>query len=158
MDSNVASATVQVRLDQGEAFRVFTEDVGEWYLVNEHTVMDHTKTKTLRFDPWVGGHFRDVYDLDTGEGLDGALITVWDPPRRLVFVDGREMEVEVRFEPAGDGCRVTVTQRGFDGLDPDQARQVREHSWCVHLPRWFEDHVTARFGPVAPMNAAGGAQ
>jgi hypothetical protein len=141
VNSNVASASIDVGLDQETAFRVFTEDVGEWYLVNEHTVMDHTKTKTLRFEPWVGGHFRDVYDRETGEGRDGAVITVWEPPKRLVFLDDRKMEVEIRFEPSDRGCRVTVEQRGFDHLDPDEAKQVRRHGWFVYLPEWFEQHV-----------------
>ena len=143
MTSDTASASVDVSVDQETAFRIFTEDVGEWYLVNEHTVMDHTRTKTLTFDPWVGGHFRDVYDLETGEGPTGAVITAWEPPDRLVFVDDRDMEVEVRFTPSERGCRVTVEQRGFDKLDPDVATHVREHGWFVHLPEWFEQHVAA---------------
>jgi len=142
VSSNVASASIDVDLDQETAFRIFTEDVGEWYLVNQYTVMDHLKTKTLRFEPWVGGHFRDVYDLETGDGRDGAVITAWDPPQRFVFVDDRKMEVEIRFEPSDRGCRVTVEQRGFDTLDPDEAKQVREHGWFVHLPEWFARYVT----------------
>ncbi len=146
VDSDVASASVDVAVDQEAAFRIFTEDVGEWYLIDRHTVVDHTKTKTLRFDPWVGGRFRAVYDLDTGEGDQGALITAWEPPHRLVFVDSREMEVEVMFQPIDGGCRVTIEQRGFDKLDPELAGRVHEHGWFVHLPEWFGEYVsTERF-------------
>src|SRR5437762_8435904 len=103
MNSNVASAAVEVALTQEEAFRVFTEEVGDWYLIDKFTVVDHKRTTTLRFDPCVGGRFRAVYDLDTGEGDEGSEITAWDPPNRLVFVDGRNMEVEVTFDPTVTG-------------------------------------------------------
>jgi uncharacterized protein YndB with AHSA1/START domain len=144
MSSDVASASVDVAVNQEAAFRIFTEDVGKWYLIAEHTVVDHTRTKTLRFDPWVGGRFRAIYDLETGEGAGGALITAWEPPHRLVFVDSRDMEVEVGFTPVDGGCRVTVVQRGFDKLDPDEARRVREHGWFVHLPVWFGEYVSGQ--------------
>jgi hypothetical protein len=148
VDSDVASASVDVAVDQKAAFRIFTEDVGDWYLIDRHTVVDHTRTKTLRFDPWVGGRFRAIYDLETGEGDQGALITAWDPPRRLVFVDSREMEVEVIFAPIDGGCRVTIEQRGFDRLDPDVAGRVREHGWFVHLPEWFAAYVSGHRSPA----------
>ena len=148
VDSNVASASVDVAVDQEAAFRIFTEDVGEWYVVDRYTVVDHTKTKTLRFDPWVGGRFRAIYDLETGEGDQGSLITAWEPPRRLVFVDSRDMEVEVTFKPIAGGCRVIIEQRGFDKLDPEVAGRVREHGWFVHLPEWFGQYVSAHPSPA----------
>jgi uncharacterized protein YndB with AHSA1/START domain len=148
MSSDVASASVDVAVNQEAAFRIFTEDVGQWYLIDQHTVVDPTRTKTLRFDPRVGGRFRAVYDLETGEGAEGARITAWEPPDRLVFVDSRDMEVEVTFAPVAGGCRVTVEQRGFDKLDPDEARRVREHGWFVHLPEWFGEYVSAQRSPA----------
>jgi hypothetical protein len=148
MDSDVASAYVDVAVDPEAAFRIFTEEVGEWYLIDRYTVVDHTKTKTLRFDPWVGGRFRAVYDLETGEGDAGSLITAWEPPRRLAFVDSRHLEVEVMFQPVDGGCRVTIEQRGFDKLDPEVTDHVREHGWFVHLPAWFGEYVSAHRSPI----------
>jgi uncharacterized protein YndB with AHSA1/START domain len=148
VSSDVASASVDVAVDQEAAFRIFTEDVGKWYLIDQYTVVDHTRTKTLRFDPWVGGRFRAIYDLETGEGAEGALLTVWEPPHRLVFVDSRDMEVEVTFAPVGGGCRVTVVQRGFDKLGADEARRVREHGWFVYLPAWFGEYVSTQPSPA----------
>jgi hypothetical protein len=139
--SDVARASVDVSLDAATAFEVFTAEIGEWYVVDEYTVVDHTKTKSMRIEPWVGGRFMDVHDLETGEGIECGRVIVWDPPRRLVFVDERQLDVEVTFEPIAAGCRVTVEERGLDRLSPDVARHVRTHSWHRHVPEWFRDYV-----------------
>jgi hypothetical protein len=132
--SDVARASVDVSLDAATAFEVFTAEIGEWYVVDEYTVVDHTKTKSMRIEPWVGGRFMDVHDLETGEGIECGRVIVWDPPRRLVFVDERQLDVEATFEPIAAGCRVTVEERGLDRLSPDVARHVRTHSWHRHVP------------------------
>lgn len=80
--SDVARASVDVTLDAATAFEVFTAEIGEWYVVNEYTVVDHTRTKSMRIEPWVGGRFIDVHNLETGEGIVCGRVIVWDPPRR----------------------------------------------------------------------------
>ena len=139
--SDVARASVDVTLDAATVFEVFTAEIGEWYVVNEYTVVDHTRTKSMRIEPWVGGRFIDVHNLETGEGIVCGRVIVWDPPRRLVFVDERPLDVEVTFETIDGGCRVTVEERGLDALSPDVAHQVRTHSWHRHLPEWFQGYV-----------------
>jgi hypothetical protein len=139
--TGVARASIEVALDAATAFDVFTAEIGEWYVVNEHTVVDHTRTKTMRIEPWVGGRFVDVHDIATGEGIVCGRVLVWDPPRRVVFVDERQLDVEVTFEPTDAGCRVTVEERGLDRLDPEVARHVRTHGWHRYLPQWFREHV-----------------
>jgi hypothetical protein len=42
-DSNVASASIEVSVDQETAFEIFTAEIGEWYVIDEYTVVDHTK-------------------------------------------------------------------------------------------------------------------
>jgi len=140
-EADVARASVDVAVDQASAFAVFTGEIGDWYVIDEHSVPDHTKTKSLRIEPWVGGHFIDVYDLDTQQGLVVGTVTVWDPPRRLAFVDGRDLTVDVQFEPIESGCRVTIEERGLAGLAADTAEHVREHGWHRYLPEWFTTHV-----------------
>ena len=134
--AGAVSATVEVALPPAEAFRVFTEEIGSWYLVDEHTVMDHERTVDIRFEPYVGGRLMDVYDATTGEGREMGRITAWEPGRRVGFTDTRETETEVRFEPAGGGSAVTIEQRGLDRLPPDQADHVRRYGWRLLL-RWF---------------------
>jgi Activator of Hsp90 ATPase homolog 1-like protein len=74
-------------------------------------------------------------------------VLVWEPGARLVFADLASSappdpltEVEVRFEAAGDGTRVTLEHRGLDRLPPDVAAQKRMYGWQTTL-RWFEEHV-----------------
>jgi Activator of Hsp90 ATPase homolog 1-like protein len=139
----VASASVDVAVDQDSAFEMFTAEIGEWYVVNQYTVLDHTKTRSLRIEPWVGGRFVDAHDCETGEGIIVGHVTAWDPPRRFVFVDGHGLDVEVTLEATDGGCRVTIEERGFDSLAPDIAPRVREHSWHGHLTEWFEQYTNS---------------
>lgn len=134
-------ASVEVRLPVAEAFRAFTDDVGSWYVVDEHTVMDHRRTVDVRLEPHAGGRFMDVYDAATGEGREMGRVTAWDPPHGFTFVDGRAVETEVRFSPhpGPDGAArtvVTIEQRGLDRLPPDLADHVRRYGWHLLLG-WF---------------------
>jgi uncharacterized glyoxalase superfamily protein PhnB len=144
-ERGVVRSTVEVALDQRDAFRVFTAEIGSWYVVDRYTVIDHERTVDIRFEPHVGGRLMDVYDAATGKGREMGRITVWDPPRRLVFTDARDTETEVRFEPHADGGRTTVTmeQRGLDRLPPDEAEHVRRYGWRLVL-RWFGTAVATR--------------
>ncbi len=86
-----------------------------------HYWNDRHRAVGLRFEPFVGGRFIEVYDAPTGEGVEIARIQVWDPGHRLVYTwresgwaPGDQTEVEVLFEPLAQGTRVTVTHRGWD--------------------------------------------
>jgi hypothetical protein len=153
-------ASVEVELPVAEAFRVFTDEVGSWYVVDEHTVMDHRRTVDLRFEKRVDGRFVDVYDAATGEGREIGRITAWDPPRGFTFVDGRATETEVRFSPrpGSDGAArtvVTMEQRGLDRLPPDVADHVRRYGWHLLLD-WFAVAVgTAARGAGTHRDGAG---
>lgn len=129
-------SSVHVALAPADAFRVFTAEVGAWYLVDEHTVMDHERTVDIRIEPFVGGRFIDVHDAATGEGREMGRITVWEPDHRFEFTDARHTETEVRFEPAGAGTSVTMEQRGLDRLPPDEAEHVRRYGWHLLLG-WY---------------------
>jgi uncharacterized glyoxalase superfamily protein PhnB len=143
-ERGVVSATVEVALDRDEAFRVFTAEIGSWYVVDRFTVVDHERTVDIRFEPRLGGRLMDVYDAATGEGREMGRITVWDPPRRLAFTDARDTETEVRFDPqAGGRTAVTMEQRGLDRLRPDEAEHVRRWGSRLLLG-WFEAAARGR--------------
>lgn len=146
--AGVVRATVEVALPLAEAFRVFTAEAGSWYVVDRHTVVDHRRTVDIRFEPRIGGRFVDVYDAATGDGREMGRITVWEPPRRLAFVDARDTETEVAFAalPPLDGAErtaVTIEQRGLDRLPDDVADHVRRYGWPL-LAGWFADAVSGR--------------
>ena len=140
-------ATVEVGLPAAEAFRVFTAEIGSWYVVDRHTVVDHLRTVDIRLEPRVGGRFLDVHDAATGEGVEMGRVTAWDPPRRLTFVDERATETEVSFAPVADArTAVTIEQRGLDRLPPGEAEHVRRYGWRLLLG-WFADSLS---GPPTP--------
>jgi uncharacterized glyoxalase superfamily protein PhnB len=140
-------AAVEVDLPAAEAFRVFTAEIGSWYLVDAHTVVDHRRTVDIRIEPHVGGRFLDVHDPATGAGVEMGRVTVWDPPRALAFVDDRRTETDVTFTPIGGGrTLVALRQRGLDRLPPDVAEHVRRFGWRLLLG-WFADRL---IDPTAP--------
>jgi uncharacterized protein YndB with AHSA1/START domain len=75
----------------------------------------------VRFEPGVGGRLIEVQDAASGEGLTTGKVTVWEPGRRLVFVDARDTEIEATFAPEAEGTRVTLEHRGLEKLRPDLA-------------------------------------
>jgi hypothetical protein len=78
-------------------------------------------------------------------------IVVWEPGQRLLFVDNRETEVDVRFEPDGDGAtRVTLEHRGLERLGPDDAVQHAKYGGQLLL-KWYGTYVRTR--PMARKDA-----
>lgn len=129
-------ATVEVPLPPAEAFRLFTAEIGAWYVVDEHTVTDHRRTVDVRIEPFPGGRFLEVHDAASGDGHEMGRITLWEPPRRFRFTDARDTHTEVRFDPVAGGTAVTIEQGGLDRLPPDEADHVRRFGWHLLLG-WF---------------------
>jgi uncharacterized glyoxalase superfamily protein PhnB len=139
---------VEVPLATAEAFRVFTAEIGSWYVVDRHTVVDHRRTVDIRIEPRVGGRFLDVHDAATGEGVEMGRVTRWDPPRALAFVDDRQTETEVTFAPVDEGrTLVAIEQRGLDRLPPGEAEHVRRYGWRLLLG-WFAESLASPSRPT----------
>jgi uncharacterized protein YndB with AHSA1/START domain len=131
--------TVTVAVSPADAFDVFTDEIGDWYRTGVARLGGHRPAGTLRFEPGVGG--RLVEDGPApGRSVERARITVWAPGERLVFVDGRTTEVDVRFEPTPGGTRVVLEHRGLDRLAPDLADRLGRNGWR-RLADWFEQHI-----------------
>lgn len=142
MTSQPASVrvTVHVNAPPETAFAVFTEEIDSWYVRDRHTFADPDRALGIRFEPGVGGRLIEVYDRGTGEGREMGRVTVWEPGRRLGFVDGLGTEVEVSFQDAGGQTRVTLEHRGLERLRPDLAEQHARHGWRLLLP-WYRRHL-----------------
>jgi uncharacterized protein YndB with AHSA1/START domain len=116
-----AIATVEVPCDPDTAFAIFTRDIGAWWKRGTHHWNDADRGLQYRFEPQVGGRLLEVYDLDAGEGFEIGRVLVWEPGKRLVFTwrqanwePAESTDVEVRFEPAGNGTLVTLEHGGWD--------------------------------------------
>lgn len=129
--STAIREAVEVPSTPAEAFELWTAGINRWWKPGTRYWNDGRRAKGLRFEPRLGGRFIEVYDEATGEGLEIGRIKVWEAGRRIVYTwreagwkAGEITEVEVRFEPAGTGTRVTVTHSGWETVsDGNRLRQ-----------------------------------
>jgi uncharacterized glyoxalase superfamily protein PhnB len=118
-------AHVDVRVAPADAFRIFTEEIDAWWVRGPANFYDGARARGMRLEPGVGGRFLQV---NTGaEDRELGCITAWEPGTRLAYETGDGATVEVRFEPAADGTRVTVEQRG-----PGMSAWPNILRWFVH--------------------------
>jgi uncharacterized protein YndB with AHSA1/START domain len=147
--ANSVSASVEVPVDPATAFEVFTEEIDTWYERGPHSWKHPDRAVGIRIEPGVGGRVLEVHDAGTGEGFAFGRITAWEPGTRLVFTDLLSStppdltEVEVRFEAAGDGTRVTLEHRGLDLLPAEVAEQKRKYGW-QSLLTWYANHLSGQ--------------
>lgn len=122
---------VYVAVDPEAAFKVFTEEIDAWYRRGPHTLP--RGTAAVRFEPGVGGRFL-ADDTELGR------VTVWEPGKRLEFVDRRDTTIEVTFEALGDETKVTLEHRGLERLRHALAEHTAEFSWGLIMP-WFNEYL-----------------
>ncbi len=132
--------SVRVARPPEEVFRVFTQEMGQWWPLQTHSIAvdsleGKVRAETVVFDGWAGGH---IYErMDDGREADWGHVLVWEPPHRVVFswkpnlTRGPHTEVEVRFSPEGAGTRVDLEHRGWERLRPDRQpmRDTYETGW-----------------------------
>jgi uncharacterized glyoxalase superfamily protein PhnB len=110
---------VEVAADPLSAFTAFTDELDLWWVRGPINAYDSGRLVEMRCEPGVGGRILEVYDTDSGEGLELARITVWEPARRLAWTSSLDdVAIEVRFEPTVAGTMVrleaTVSAGGED--------------------------------------------
>jgi uncharacterized glyoxalase superfamily protein PhnB len=118
-DVRSRSSTVEVAVDPLTAFTVFTDELDLWWVRGPINAYDSARLVEMRCEPGVGGRIMEVYDADSGEGLELARITLWEPGRRLAWKSSLDdVTVDVRFDPNATGTIVrleaTVAEGGED--------------------------------------------
>ncbi len=139
MEEVAVREAVRVQLSPTEAFRLFTEGIGEWWPLDEGYSYGGDRAKEVHLEPWVGGRFFERF-VD-GDELQVGRVTLCDPPGRIVFTWRdpdwtEETEVDVTFTPNPDGTAVSLTHRGFDRLGPE--RKAIAVRWAGGWPRVME--------------------
>jgi uncharacterized protein YndB with AHSA1/START domain len=118
------TATTVVAVDPDTAFRVFTAELGQWWRRGPRYAFGTRHGGQLVLEPRVGGALLEIGP----DGETGAIarVTAWEPGRRVVLawlgVDlapAPATQVEITFESAPRGTRVTVEHRGWDRLPAD---------------------------------------
>jgi uncharacterized glyoxalase superfamily protein PhnB len=113
------SSEVEVPADPLTAFRVFTDELDLWWVRGPINAYDSDRLVEMRCEPGVGGRILEVYDAESGEGLELARITTWEPGKRLAWKSSLDdVTIDVQFEPTDTGTIVrleaTVTEGGED--------------------------------------------
>jgi hypothetical protein len=156
------TVATQVDVDPDTAFRLFTEDVDAWWLRGPGQRFGGARTGRLRFEPGPGGRLVEVFDAPAGEYEVGR-VRIWEHGARLVFAfrapsfaPGESTEVEVRFEPAGAGTRVTLEHRGWSALRSGHParRGLEGPAFEGMLGLWWADRLR-RLRAHAPLTRAG---
>ncbi len=139
-------AAVEVCLDPAAAFEVFTGEIDRWWRPGPQNWNNRFRAVGVRIEPRVGGRWLELQE-EPAELFECGTITAWEPPGRFVFtyrdvghdIDGTE--VEVRFDPIEGGCRVTLTHRGWELIEPDLATRKQElkTSGWAHILGWYRD-------------------
>jgi uncharacterized glyoxalase superfamily protein PhnB len=127
------SSHVEVAVDPKTAFSAFTEEMNLWWVRGPINFFDSARAVAVVCEPGVGGRILEVYDAETGEGLELARISAWHPGERLAWrssVD--DVEVEVSFEPTAAGTLVRV-QAGIPSGGADRGGTA----WVRVVPAWF---------------------
>jgi uncharacterized protein YndB with AHSA1/START domain len=126
----VSGSRVLVALRVGappeRTFAAFTQEIGSWWRPNGLFRFTDRTGGRLAFEPDPPERLVEIGD--DGERFEIGPVTVFDPPRRLVFgwrqqgfPDGVSTEVSVRFDAVDQGTRVTVEHIGWDALAQDNA-------------------------------------
>lgn len=114
---------IDVNASPERAFDVFAQSMGQWWH-KEHSIAQGTTQKDVIVEPRAGGRWYEV-GADGSEHEWGEVIA-YDPPRRLLlawrlnrefaFDPELHTEVEVRFDPHGEGTRVHFEHRFLERM------------------------------------------
>ena len=133
--------TTLVDADPETAFRVFTDEIDIWW---KRGARYRSRNGTMCLD---GEYLREA-DESIGR------ITAWEPGKRLSlelftwsFHPGERTEVEVRFEPAPTGTRVTIEHRGW------QRRPSGEAEFRTTVGLWWGTLLPALKNAVYRSNS-----
>ena len=113
------SSMVEVAADPLTAFTAFTDELDLWWVRGPINAYDSGRLLEMRCEPGVGGRILEVYDAESGEGLELARVTVWEPGRRLAWQSSLDdVTIDVRFDETAGGTLVrleaTVSEGGED--------------------------------------------
>jgi uncharacterized glyoxalase superfamily protein PhnB len=131
--SHSVSSSVEVATDPVTAFTVFTEEVGLWWAQGPINFYDSSRAYGKRIEPGIGGRLIEVYDEASGEGLELACITAWEPGVRLAWQSSLDdVAIDVRFDETDGGTAVRV-----QATIPEGGADRGGTSWVRMTPVWF---------------------
>ena len=144
---------IDVAVDANTAFAVFTDEIDCWWRQGAINFFDSARAHYLKMETRLGGRIIEVYDPESGDGLELGRITLWEPGSRLGWTSAvDDVEIEVRFEPRDSGTRITLTATiPVDGEDRGGTAWLRTIDWLVQwvARRNQVDHEPERLDRLA---------
>jgi uncharacterized protein YndB with AHSA1/START domain len=135
--TDAITKVIHVSATPETAFRVFTEQIGDWWPLEHYSVLEGVQTVVFEDDRIVE-RAADGSESVWGEILDfevaGRLRFTWHPGRG----DADPTEVEVTFAADGDGTAVTLVHSGWERLSEERraGRADYENGWPGVLDRF----------------------
>jgi uncharacterized protein YndB with AHSA1/START domain len=134
------SVTVNCPIDR--AFRVYTEQVGNWWPFERTHSIAKGDVEAVVLERRKGGRFYER--TKAGDEYLWGTVVVWDPPNRLAhsWHPGRgeetSQQVEVIFTPDGEATRVDLVHTGWEKLGDrmDEVVANYEEGWNTVLGRF----------------------
>ena len=127
------SSTVEVAADPLTAFTAFTDELDLWWVRGPINAYDAGRLVEMRCEPGVGGRIMEVYDAESGDGLELARITVWEPGERLAWESSLDdVTIDVRFEPTAAGTTVRL-----EATVPEGGEDRGGSAFVSVTPPWF---------------------
>ena len=150
---DVARAGVFVTVAPTEAFRVFVDEIDQWWRRGPRFRVAGGAPGIIRIEPGVGGRLYEAYEIDGQQRVfESGRVLEWRPPSRLVlewwtsnFAPDEVTRVEVDFVAEDEGTRVTVVHRGWAALRGDHPVRHGEpvERFIAARGRWWGDQLMA---------------
>jgi uncharacterized protein YndB with AHSA1/START domain len=109
------SITVEAPIER--AFSVFTDGIGTWWNPEHHL----TEVKEMVFDPFVGGHIRDI--SADGTECRWSRVLAYDKPNRIVF----SWDIALDWTIESDPEKTSEIEVRFTAEGPDRTHVELEH-------------------------------
>lgn len=139
-ESRSRSSEVEVPVDPLTAFNAFTQELDLWWVRGPINSYGAGKLLAMRMEPRIGGRLLEVYDTDSGEGLELARITAWEPGSHLAWQSSLDdVTIDVRFDSSDIGTRVRL-----EATIPDGGADRGGTAFIRVTPRWFGAWIAKR--------------
>lgn len=146
-------ASVSVRLGIEQSFRLFTEQIDQWWRRGPRYRNGGPDSGLIHLEPRLDGRVFESSKSGQGERVfEIGRIVEWSPPARLaftwrnsVFADDEMTLVEVDFTSQGASTLVTVVHRGWAAIRPDHPARhgMQIPAFQRSLGVWWGDQLSS---------------
>lgn len=161
--ADAVTVAIEVDVEPTVAFDVFTRELDAWWGHGPRFRFVAPYGGTLTLEPGVGGRLLHVAAPDVSFVV--GHVELWEPPRRLTltwrltnFTPEQQTRVDVRFDAAGGGTRVSVTHSGWDAIPPEHPARhgMTDRAFVLFRGHWWADLLGAARRHMERSRAAAG--